>query len=196
MQFSLCNSPVDYFSQLQEAVLPENVGNIHQFAELLFDAWRLGRHVFVFGNGGSALTASHHILDYVKTARISGQPSLQATCLNDNIGFVLAIGNDIAFADIFKWQLEASAKPGDVAVAISASGNSLNVVTACQWARQNQLSTVCITGFNGGLIAEFADIHIHFPSTNYGVVEDLQMSVGHIVSQMLYQRVADHGKNS
>lgn len=193
MELSLCNSAVDYYSKMQEAVLPENVDKIQQFADLLFEAWRSGAHVFVFGNGGSALTASHHVLDYVKTAHVLGQPSLQSTCLTDSIGMISAIGNDLAFADIFRWQLESRGKPGDVAVAVSVSGNSPNVVAACRWARLNQLRIVCITGFNGGAIADLADIHINFPSNNYGVVEDLQMSVGHIVSQMLYNRIAALG---
>jgi D-sedoheptulose 7-phosphate isomerase len=147
------------------------------------------RRVFVFGNGGSALTASHHVADYVKTASVQGQPRLQAFWLNDNGGLLTAVGNDLSYDDIFRWPLEAYARPGDIAVAISASGNSLNVVRACRWARSRNLLVVCLTGFSGGKLAELADIHIHFPCDNFGVIEDLHMAVGHIAAQSLRCRI-------
>ena len=102
---------------------------------------------------------------------------------------LMAIGNDLGYEDVFVHQLQSYARAGDVAVAISCSGNSPNVVKACEWARDNGLSVVALTGFGGGRLRQLADIHIHFPSDNYGIVEDMQQSVGHNVTQSLKSRL-------
>lgn len=187
--YSISDSATGYFTTMQQVIAQSELGPINAYVEQLFAAWREGRRVFVFGNGGSALTASHHVADYVKTASVEDQPRLQAFCLSDNAGLLTALGNDLGYEETFRWPLEAFARPGDVAVAISASGNSPNVVSACRWARVHGLLVVCLTGFSGGQIGELADIHIHFPSDNYGVVEDLHMTVGHIAAQSLHCRI-------
>jgi D-sedoheptulose 7-phosphate isomerase len=189
LHYSISDSVTGYFTTMQQVIAQTELSAIDAYAEELFAAWREGRRVFVFGNGGSALSASHHVADYVKTASVDGQPRLQAFSLNDNAGLLTALGNDLSYEDTFRWPLEAFARPGDVAVAISASGNSPNVVAACRWARARGLVLVCLTGFSGGQIGEMADIHIHFPCDNYGVVEDLHMTVGHIAAQSLRCRI-------
>jgi D-sedoheptulose 7-phosphate isomerase len=189
LHYSISDSVTGYFTTMQQVIAQTELSTIDAYAEELFAAWREGRRVFVFGNGGSALSASHHVADYVKTASVDGQPRLQAFSLNDNAGLLTALGNDLSYEDTFRWPLEAFARPGDVAVAISASGNSPNVVAACRWARARGLVLVCLTGFSGGQIGEMADIHIHFPCDNYGVVEDLHMTVGHIAAQSLRCRI-------
>jgi len=164
---------------------------IDRYADVLFDAWKDDRAVYVFGNGGSAFCASHHVSDYVKTAQVDGQHRLRAFSLCDNMGILTAIGNDIGYDDIFVHPLESYAKSGDVAVAISCSGNSPNVVKACEWARAHDMTVVAITGFDGGKLGPLADVHINFASDNYGFVEDLQQSVGHNVAQRLKSRVME-----
>jgi D-sedoheptulose 7-phosphate isomerase len=189
LHYSISDSVTGYFTIMQQVIAQAELGAIDAYVEELFAAWREGRRVFVFGNGGSALSASHHVADYVKTASVDGQPRLQAFSLNDNAGLLTALGNDLSYEDTFRWPLEAFARPGDVAVAISASGNSPNVVAACRWAQARGLVLVCLTGFSGGQIGEMADIHIHFPCDNYGVIEDLHMAVGHIAAQSLRCRI-------
>ena len=147
----------------------------------------------MFGNGGSSFTASHHVLDYIKTAAVDGQRHLQAISLVDNIGMTTAVSNDVGFDESFRYSLASFAKPADVAVAISGSGNSPNVVKACQWAKANGLCVVALTGFDGGLIGPMADIHIHVPSDNYGMIEDLHLSVGHAAAQALHDRILTVG---
>jgi D-sedoheptulose 7-phosphate isomerase len=188
--YTTCATAADYFRVLQETITHSQLAAIDAYADSLFDAWREKRRVFVFGNGGSAATASHHVADYVKTASVDGRPRLRAFCLNDNVALLTALGNDISYDETFRWPLEAYAEPGDLCVAISSSGNSPNVVNACRWARANGLTVVAITGFQGGKIGELADIHIHFPADNYGVVEDLQLSAGHIAAQTLQRKIA------
>ncbi|QNN24898.1 SIS domain-containing protein [Planctomycetales bacterium ZRK34] len=190
--FTTCSTATEYFDRMREVFDRVDAAAIDAYADCIFDTWRNRRRVFLCGNGGSAYTASHHVADYVKTASVEGQPRLHAISLNDNLGLLTALGNDVSYDDIFVWPLDAyEAKAGDVLVAISCSGNSPNVVKAVQWAKDHGVTTVCLTGFSGGKIGDLADIHIHFPSDNYGVIEDCQMSVGHIVAQALQQRIAN-----
>jgi D-sedoheptulose 7-phosphate isomerase len=159
------------------------------FAEAVYQAWRDRRQVFVFGNGGSASTASHYVADFVKTAAVDGQKRLAAFCMNDNIGLLTALGNDVDYEETFRYALASYARPGDVAVALSCSGNSPNVLRSCAWARENGLTVVALTGFSGGKLKDLADIHINIPSKNYGLIEDLHLSVNHIVAQSLRSRI-------
>jgi phosphoheptose isomerase len=189
--FTTCSTATEYFDRMRKVFDRTDMTPIDTYADRVFDAWTQGKRVFLFGNGGSAYTASHHVADYVKTASVEGRRRLAAFSLNDNLGLLTALGNDVSYDDVFVWPLDAyDAQPGDVVVAISCSGNSPNVVKAAQWAKARGITVVCLTGFTGGKLGELADIHIHFPSDNYGVIEDCQMSVGHIVAQSLQHRVA------
>ncbi len=190
MTHTVANSARSYLTTLADHASRLDSAVIDRYADLIYDAWRNKRRVFVFGNGGSALTASHHVCDYVKTAEVATQRRLQAFSLVDNPGLTTAIGNDIDYDSTFVYPLESYAEAGDVAVAISASGNSPNVVKACQWAKAHEMTVVAMTGFNGGKIGTMADLHINAPSDNYGIIEDLHMSIGHIAAQLLQQRVA------
>lgn len=190
MAGSMCSSARDYFETMGGLLGAIDYEAVEAVADALFEAWQSNRCVFVFGNGGSALTASHHLLDYVKTAAVDGQPRLHAISLVDNMGLITALSNDISYDETFRYPLESFARPGDMAVAISCSGNSPNVVSACQWAKQNGLTVVALTGFAGGAIGPIADIHINVPSDNYGIIEDLHLSIGHVVSQGLHARVS------
>lgn len=189
MSHSIVGSSRAYADAMIEQLGRLDNAAVERYAHALFEAWRDGRQVFLFGNGGSAFTASHHVMDYVKTAAVPGRKRLRAFSLNDNFGVTTAVGNDLSYDDTLSYPLESYAKKGDIAVAISCSGNSPNVVKAAQWAKANGLTLVSLTGFKGGKIGEMADIHIHVPSDNYGVIEDLHMSVGHIAAQMLKKKV-------
>jgi D-sedoheptulose 7-phosphate isomerase len=165
-------------------------GAIDRFTDMLYEAWRNRRRVWVFGNGGSASTASHYVCDLLKNTAAEGRPRLQVFCLGDNIATMTALGNDISYDDVFRFPLSAYAQNGDVAVALTGSGNSPNVLRAVEWARENGLKVVALTGFSGGKLKEMADLHINIPSDNYGVIEDLHLSINHIVSQTLKGRMA------
>jgi D-sedoheptulose 7-phosphate isomerase len=190
---TICQTAASYIDQLRAVMERMPLEPVERYADLLFDAWRERRRVFVFGNGGSASTASHHVCDYVKTAAVKGAPRLHAFSLVDNIPLTTAIGNDLSYDDTFSYPLESYAAKGDLAVAISCSGNSPNVLRAAQWAKDNKLTLVALTGFTGGKLGPMAHVHIHVPSDNYGIVEDLHLSIGHIVTQSLHARVAAAG---
>jgi len=189
MPENICDGAKPYFDQITQILGQTDSQAIDAFAGLLHDAWRDDRQVFVMGNGGSAFTASHHVCDYVKTAAVDGQRRLRAISLVDNTGLITALGNDISYDDIFRYTLESYGKAGDLAIAISCSGNSPNVLEACRWAKDNGLTVVVLTGFAGGKLKDLSHLHINVPSDNYGVIEDVHMSIGHIAAQMLKTRV-------
>lgn len=191
MAGTICSTAGEYIAALKAALDTVDAQVVDRYAALLVEARRGGRRVWVFGNGGSASTASHHVCDYVKTA--SGEsdgPRLRAFSLVDNTELLTALGNDVSYDDTLSYPLASYAEAGDVAVAISCSGNSPNVVNACSWAKANGLSLVAITGFKGGKIGAMADIHINVPSDNYGVIEDVHLTVGHIATQRLCAETA------
>lgn len=181
----------DYLNGLADLLRRVDAAAIDAYADLLYRTWAAKKRVFVFGNGGSAYNASHHVTDYVKTAQVDGQPRLCAFSMTDNVGMTTAVGNDLAYDQTFSYPLECYAGAGDVAVGISCSGNSPNLLRACAWARDNGLTVVALTGFAGGKVKDLAHLHINVPSDNYGMIEDVHMSVGHIAAQMLHNRVKE-----
>lgn len=189
MAGSTVRTSADYFRALAETGARIDNAAVEKYADTLWDAWKRRARVFVFGNGGSAYNASHHVTDYVKTACVAGQPRLLAFSLTDNVGLSTAVGNDLSYEETFSFPLESYAQAKDVAVGISCSGNSPNLLRACRWARENGLTVVALTGFAGGKVRDLAHIHINIPSDNYGVIEDLHMSVGHVAAQMLQNRI-------
>jgi D-sedoheptulose 7-phosphate isomerase len=190
MAGTICPTAAEYITVLKQVIDRIQPESIDALADRLFEAWRDDQQVFVFGNGGSAYTASHFITDMVKTASVDGKKRLRAISLVDNYGLTTALGNDIHYDKSFVFPLETFARSGDLAIAISGSGNSPNVVLACEWAKRHGLTMACLTGFGGGKIADMADIHINVPSDNYGVIEDLHLSVGHMICHALRSRVA------
>lgn len=190
MSGNMYHSVKDYFSTMSQLSETLDYGLIEQFAQKVFEIWQANNQVFVFGNGGSACTATHFVADFVKTAAIEGKRRLRAFSLTDNISMLTAIGNDISYADIFRYPLACYANPGDLAVAVSCSGNSPNVLEACQWAQANGLFVVAITGFEGGRLKDLAHLHINVPNNNFGIVENLHMAIGDIAAQKLSHFVA------
>jgi D-sedoheptulose 7-phosphate isomerase len=174
---------------MSRAVAQLDAAATERFADTIFNAWRDNRHVFVFGNGGSAYTSSHFVTDLVKTASVEGKKRLHAMSLVDNVGLTTAIGNDISYDDIFRFPLSSYAKSGDIAIGISCSGNSPNLLRACEWAKENGLTVIALTGFSGGKVKNLAHLHINVPSENYGVIEDLHLSIAHIIAQGLIARI-------
>jgi D-sedoheptulose 7-phosphate isomerase len=185
----ISKTAASYIAEMARALGQIDATATERFAEIVYTAWRDNRHVFVFGNGGSAYTSSHFVTDLVKTASVEGKKRLKAISLVDNVGLTTAIGNDISYDEIFRFPLASYAKSGDVAIGISCSGNSPNLLRACEWAKENALTVVALTGFSGGKVKNLANLHINVPSENYGVIEDLHLSIAHIVAQGLKSRI-------
>jgi D-sedoheptulose 7-phosphate isomerase len=139
------------------------------------------RHIFVFGNGGSASNASHFATDLGKSASNKVNKPFRVLALNDNVSWMTALANDQAYEDVFVGQLKNYGKPGDFVLGISVSGNSPNCVKAMEWAKQNGLRTAALVGAKRGRMAELADQAIVIADTHYGRVEDAQMSICHLL---------------
>lgn len=152
-----------------------------QLIQKLRHANQEDRQVFVFGNGGSAANASHFATDLGKSASDRIGKWFRVLTLNDNVSWITALGNDYAYEDVFVRQLRNYAKPGDLAMGISVSGNSPNCVKALEWAKANGLQTVALVGGKRGRMAEIADQSIVINDTHYGRVEDAQMGICHML---------------
>jgi len=150
---------------------------IHKLRRILQE----DRQVFAFGNGGSAANASHFATDLGKGASDRIGKSFRVLTLNDNVSWLTALGNDYSYEEVFVRQLRNYAKPGDLALGISVSGNSPNCVKALDWAKANGLQTVALVGGKRGRMAEIADQSIVINDTHYGRVEDAQMGICHLL---------------
>jgi D-sedoheptulose 7-phosphate isomerase len=144
--------------------------------------------IYACGNGGSGAIANHLLCDFVKGMQTDTAVQAKVISLSSHTELLLAIGNDIDFSEIFRYQVKTWAKPGDLLLAISSSGNSENIIHAVQWAKENGVATLALTGFDGGRARALADVCIHVPVRNYGIVEDLHQSIMHIFAQFLRQQ--------
>ncbi len=157
------------------------VGAVARLIEQLRSALREDRQIFVFGNGGSAANGSHFATDLGKGASDKVGKRFRVISLNDNVSWMTALANDYAYEDVFVGQLQNYARPGDVALAISVSGNSPNCVKALEWSKKNGLRTVALVGGKKGRMAEIAEQVIVIKDTHYGRVEDAQMGICHML---------------
>ena len=137
------------------------------------------KQLFVFGNGGSAANLSHFATDLGKGASDKLGRRFRVMSLNDNVPWMTAIANDYEYADVFVRQLHNFARPGDLILSVSVSGNSPNCVRAFEWAKQNGVRSYAIVGGKKGRMSELADTVIVINDTHYGRVEDVQMNILH-----------------
>jgi D-sedoheptulose 7-phosphate isomerase len=152
---------------------------------LLVAARAARRTVFLFGNGGSASTASHFVTDLSKVAARGDGPKIRAVGLTDNVPSVTAIANDVEYARVFADQLAILAGPGDVAIAISGSGNSPNVLEGVRVARELGAGTIGLTGIGGGKLKGLVDVPIVVPSNSMQHVEDVHVTILHLITAYL-----------
>jgi len=141
--------------------------------------------IFSIGNGGSSAIAEHLCCDWSKGTFSSGHPAVSSRSLTSNNSIYSAIANDYGFDQVFAGQLQLFASAGDLLIAVSSSGNSANIIAAVEKARELGLEVVGLTGFSGGRLKDMADISIHIPANNYGIVEDAHQSLIHIVAQFI-----------
>ncbi len=152
---------------------------------LLLAARRDGRTIFFFGNGGSASTASHFVVDIGKATIRGDGKRFRCVALVDNVESVTAWANDADYARVFSEQLKTLAHPGDVAVGISGSGNSPNVLEAVRAARSLGLATVGLTGMGGGKLKDLVDVALVVPSNSMQHIEDVHLLVCHLLTAYL-----------
>ena len=174
---------LDYLTSVLKTIDAREIG---QFIETLLDARERGATIFFIGNGGSTATASHFAND-IAIGTNSYEKPFRAVSLTDSNAIITAVGNDFGFEEIFVRQLRVLGRAGDVVVAISASGNSPNLIRAFDYAKSLGIKTVAITAFDGGKMKQMADEGVHVPTApkEYGPAEDAHMVLDHLVGAYL-----------
>jgi D-sedoheptulose 7-phosphate isomerase len=178
-----------YTASLKEALDAFDPGEFEKIIAVLAEAYKNDRQVFIAGNGGSAASANHFVCDFGKNAvpagnevsAASGKRRFRIISVSDNIEKITAIGNDISFDDVFSFQLGNLMNEGDVLIAVSASGNSPNVVKACEFAKTKNAKIIVIAGFEGGKIKSFADAAMVAPLKSYEQIEDIHLVILHMI---------------
>lgn len=181
----------EYVEGLSGCLRGLDLGRVRRIGDLLLEARDGGRRVFLFGNGGSAAAASHFAADLNKGLSAGGAKRFRAICLSDNVPSVTAWANDSDYADIFKEQMENFLEPGDVAFAISASGNSENVIRAVEFAAGRGAVTVGLCGMGGGRLKDAVSCALVVGSGVMEQVEDVHSCVCHMLKIYLLGRASE-----
>jgi histidinol-phosphate phosphatase family protein len=181
----------DYIAGIRTVLDDLPLPAIQEIVGLLHYARMHGWQVFVLGNGGSAATASHFACDLGKGTIMSQAPRVRALALTDNMPMASAWANDAGYENMFGQQLANLVRPGDVVIAISASGNSANVINAVQTARDMGAITVGMTGFDGGRLDRLVDISLVVRSSNMQHIEDAHLVIEHMICSTLLQTPCD-----
>ena len=178
-----------YWHELASTIQVMPFDMLAKAAELLLDCYRRGSTVFMLGNGGSAATASHFACDLAKGTQVIGLPAFRVISLCDNVPLMSAWANDTNYERIFAEQLATLIRPDDIVIAISASGNSPNILAAARMARQSNAITLALTGQDGGKLSRLADFTIYVPSQSIEQVEDAHLVIAHSLCVVLREHL-------
>jgi phosphoheptose isomerase len=176
-----------YAGEMSRAASSIDPASLDRAAEILLEAYISRSRVFSCGNGGSAAIANHLQCDHMKGVRTATDLAPRVVSLSHSVELITAIANDMAYEDVFVYQLQSQSGPGDVLIAVSSSGRSANIVRALTWARDHDVRTIALTGFTGGDARTVAEVTVHVDSTNYGIVEDLHQTIMHALAQYIRQ---------
>jgi D-sedoheptulose 7-phosphate isomerase len=189
-----------YLARLRDEIERVDQAAIQRWSDLIVQAWQQDRFVFLIGNGGSGVTASHMCEDLAKGTlrdedlRDETKKRVKALSLTDNVGWIMATGNDLDYAQIFVQQLMNYGSAGDVLIAISGSGNSPNVLHAVDWANRHALKTFGLTGFDGGKLKQIQQDGLHLVLDDMGMVESLHLCLHHWVLNDVFARINGLGR--
>lgn len=182
-----------YISKLQKAIDSLDLEDIRKVIDLIMEAYQSGQQIFVFGNGGSASTASHFACDLGKNSIIQEKPRMKIISLTDNVPIMTAWANDTSYENIFVEPLKNLLNPNDLVIGISASGNSENVLKAVEYANSVEGCTaIGLTGFGGGKLAKIVDVSVIVDSNDYGPVEDIHLILDHIIQDWIYKELKEY----
>jgi D-sedoheptulose 7-phosphate isomerase len=184
-----------FLERLGQELLRINPEEVRALSDLIYEVYRKDGTVFVIGNGGSGSNASHFCEDVGKGSlrredfEDDSKKRVRILSLTDNTPYILAWGNDEGFDRIFVEQLKNLARPNDLLIAISGSGNSPNALRAVDWANRHGLRTFGCTGFGGGKLRKLAHSGLHVPLEDMGLVETIHLAAFHWVVDDLYRRI-------
>ena len=184
----------DESAQIKVKFVRENIDKIIDVVQLIAQAFREGKKVILFGNGGSAMDASHIAAEFVNRFLME-RPPLPAIALNTDTAVLTSISNDYDFSQVYSKQLSALGHEGDVVIGISTSGNSPNVIKAIDVAKKNGMKTVILTGGTGGKLANVADYTFIVATKATPRIQETHITLGHAICQMVDEELfGNHGK--
>ncbi len=192
---SISNQPTtapkaaQYLAGTREVLANLDTGLIDQISERIWQTYKNGRTVYLFGNGGSAALASHIACDLAKGTMAHGHRRMRAVSLNDNVSLMTAWANDSNYSEIFAEQLHDVIEAGDLVLAISSSGNSPNVVRGLEVAREAGATCTALSGFKGGRVKDLCDLCLVVPSDSVQHIEDAHLGVTHAIFVAIRQRM-------
>ena len=178
---NLTTDLTDYLSRLQACISSLDVAEIRQMLELLITSMENGSRIYIFGNGGSAATASHLACDLNKGVGYGRKEKFKVTCLSDNIGILTAYANDVGYESVFVEQIRGILHPEDLVMGISGSGNSPNVLAAIAYANECGVTTIGLTGYDGGKLRKLAKYSCNANINDMQISEDVHMILSHLI---------------
>lgn len=178
----------DYYARFTRVLETFDRGPMSAVLEVLDGLAASGGTLWVAGNGGSAAISDHTVCDTTKGAHVAGHPPVRSLSLAANGPMLTALANDVSYDEVFSRQLEYYLRPGDAVLLVSSSGNSPNVVRACEYANSRGVPTIAFVGFSGGMLRQVARHCVWIPVDNYGMAEDAHQSLVHVVTQYLRAR--------
>lgn len=193
-------TPRQFLDRVAQELARIEPAEIQQLSDLIWQRYEAGRFVFIIGNGGSGSNASHFCEDMGKGTLArkyfddDTKKRLKVLSLTDNTGWLLAVGNDCGYDQVFVQQLMNYGSKGDLVVAISGSGNSPNILTAVDWANRHGLTTFGLTGYSGGKLKAMQQHGLHVDLADMGMVESIHLCVFHWVLNDVYARINRDGR--
>lgn len=189
-----------YLQRLKEEIDQLDQAAIERWSNLIYQAWENEKFVFVFGNGGSGTNATHFSEDLGKSSlrpddlMDESKKRLKIMSLTDNLGWIMAVGNDVGYDQIFQQQLMNYGTEGDLVIAISGSGNSPNIVNAVEWSKRHGLTVFGLSGYGGGKLKELQHDGLHVALDDMGMVESIHLCVFHWVLNDVFARINGEGR--
>jgi len=180
-------------AQVKVKFARENALKIIEVVQLIAQTFRDGKKVLIFGNGGSAMDASHIAAEFVNRFLME-RPPLPAIALNTDVAVLTSISNDYDYSQVFSKQLTALGHEGDVVIGISTSGNSPNVIKAIDVAKKNGMKTVVLTGGMGGKLAQMADYVFSVPTKLTPRIQETHITLGHTICQLVDEELFGHSR--
>lgn len=176
----------DYLAREIETLRNLNMDEWEEACSCLLRHYESGSTIYSMGNGGSASTASHMVCDFNKGISCDFTKRFNFVCLSDNLPELMAIANDIGYENVFLYPLTNKLKKGDLIVAISGSGNSKNIIKACEYAKEVGAEIIGITGYNGGKLKQIADYHVDANIDDMQISEDIHLIFNHMMMYTLH----------
>ncbi len=191
----------EYIGELKKCLDALDLDKVEGLVDILEDAFKRKKTIFILGNGGSASNASHMACDLGKGTLLKvydeTEPRFRVISLTDNAALMTAFANDLSYEDVFIQQLRNLVSPGDLVIVLSASGKSKNIIKAVQYAKKCKAVTIGLLGFtDGGALAHLVDHALIISSNRYGICEDLHLVLNHLITTCVAKRNHNHKKRS